>query len=218
MHEEFWHARWSSNEIGFHLNEVNPYLIRFWPELALPAGSRVLVPLCGKSLDLRWLVMQGYPVLGVELSRKAVEDFFAEQSLDYRLEEQGDFIRYCSTGLEILCGDFFALTAADVAQCTAVFDRAAMIALPPDMRSRYVNHLAGLLAPGCRGLLVTLEYPQELMPGPPFSVPEQEVRDRLMPSWRIEHLLREDVLKRNWRFAERGLSDLHESVYRLTHL
>jgi thiopurine S-methyltransferase len=120
--------------------------------------------------------------------------------------------------LEILCGDFFALTAADVAQCTAVYDRAAMIALPPDMRARYVAHMAGLLAAGCRGLLVTLEYPQEQMPGPPFSVPEQEVRDRLMPSWHIEHLLREDVLEHNGRFAERGLSDLHESVYRLSHL
>lgn len=216
MHQAFWHARWTSNEIGFHLGEANPWLLRFWPGLALPRGTRVLVPLCGKSLDLRWLLEQGYEVLGVELSRKAVEDFFAEQSLEYRMEEQGAFLRYRCAGLEVWCGDFFALTAADVAQCRAFYDRAALIALPPDMRSRYVMHLNGLLAPGCRGLLVSLEYPQEQMPGPPFSVPEAEVRARFSPHWQLERLQRSDVLGENRRFAERGLSELHEAVYRLS--
>ena len=215
MHEEFWHARWSGNEIGFHLKEVNPYLVRYWPGLALPAGSRVLVPLCGKSLDLRWLVTQGYSVLGVELSRKAVEDFFAEQCLDYTQTQHGTFSCYRTDGLELWCGDFFTLTAADVAECQGLYDRAALIALPAPMRERYVQHLRAILPGTARGLLVTLEYPQEQMEGPPFSVPEVEVRERLEGPWRLERLLSVDVLEQNWRFISRGLTALNEAVYYL---
>ncbi len=215
MHEEFWHTRWSNNEIGFHLKEVNPYLVRFWPGLGLPVGSRVLVPLCGKSLDLRWLMAQGYPVLGIELSSKAVEDFFDEQGLEYVQTQRGAFSCYCADGLQIWCGDFFALTAADVADCHGLYDRAALIALPEQMRERYVQHLRAILPGAARGLLVTLEYPQEQMDGPPFSVPEAEVRERLEGAWRLERLLSVDVLEQNWRFISRGLTVLHEAVYYL---
>ena len=215
MHEEFWHARWSGNEIGFHLKEVNPYLVRYWPGLALPAGSRVLVPLCGKSLDLRWLVTQGYPVLGVELSRKAVEDFFVELNLACTQSQHGVFSCYRADGLELWCGDFFALSAADVADCQGLYDRAALIALPAPMRARYVQHLNAILPCAAKGLLVTLEYPQEQMSGPPFSVPESEVRARLEKSWRVEPLLSVDVLELNDRFRARGVTALHEAIYRL---
>lgn len=217
MHEDFWHARWSSNEIGFHLGAVNPYLLEYWPGLGLPAGSRVLVPLCGKSLDLRWLREQGYRVLGVELSRKAVEDFFAEQGLAYTQTEQGAFSCYRADGLELWCGDFFALAAADVADCQGLYDRAALIALPAVMRERYVRHLSAILPGGTRGLLISLEYPQEQMDGPPFSVAEAEVRERLSGRWQLERLLHADVLQQNERFITRGLTALHETVYRLLH-
>ncbi|MBF7730828.1 thiopurine S-methyltransferase [Pseudomonas sp. N040] len=215
MHEDFWHARWSSNEIGFHLDAVNPYLLEYWPGLGLPRGSRVLVPLCGKSLDLRWLREQGYRVLGIELSRKAVEDFFAEQGLEYTRAEQGAFSCYRADGLELWCGDFFALQAADVADCQGLYDRAALIALPAPMRERYVQQLAAILPGACRGLLVTLDYPQEQMDGPPFAVPEAEVRERLAGAWQLERLLHADVLQQNQRFIQRGLTALHETVYRL---
>lgn len=215
MHEEFWHARWSSNEIGFHLNEVNPYLLSYWATLGLPAGSRVLVPLCGKSLDLRWLLAQGYRVLGIELSRKAVEDFFSEQALEHTVTEHGDFLCFQAGTLEIWCGDFFALTAAAVADCRALYDRAAMIALPLETRERYAARLTELLAAGCQGLLITLEYLQDQMAGPPFAVAQTEVHKSLSAHWDVEPLLCADVLQQNERFIERGLSQLHEAVYRL---
>jgi thiopurine S-methyltransferase len=215
MDHDFWHARWSSNEIGFHLKEVNPHLVGFWPTLGLPAGSRVLVPLCGKTLDMAWLLAQGHRVLGVELSRTAVEAFFAEQGLDYKVEEQGAFRRYRAGGLEIWSGDFFALNASDVADCQALYDRAALIALPADLRERYVAQLNAILPVDCRGLLISLEYPQAQMAGPPFAVPEAEVRERLSADWRLELLQRFDALKHNERFRERGLHELHEVIYRL---
>jgi thiopurine S-methyltransferase len=215
MHEDFWHARWARNEIGFHLGEVNPWLRKYWPALDLPAGSRVLVPLCGKSLDMIWLLAQGHRVLGVELSQLAVEAFFAEQGLPFTVDEQGAFRCYRAGALELWCGDFFALGTADVADCTALYDRAALIALPSELHRRYVAHVAAILPEDCRGLLISLDYPPEEMQGPPFPVPESEVHELLGPFWQIESMVHADVLGENWRFAERGLSALQESVYRL---
>src|ERR1700739_935957 len=114
MQPEFWHKKWESNQIGFHQPEVNPYLQRHWPDLAIPAQSRVLVPLCGKSLDLLWLAGRGHRVLGVELSQRAVEDFFREQQLQPQISEEGGFEVYRAGAIELRCGDFFALSANDV--------------------------------------------------------------------------------------------------------
>lgn len=216
MHEEFWQARWTRNEIGFHLREVNPYLQAHWANLQLPAGSEVLVPLCGKSLDMPWLAAQGCRVLGVELAAKAVGDFFAEQGLHATVSSDGGLQRHEAEGIALLQGDFFALTPAQAAGCSGYYDRAALIALPPEMRRRYVAHLQTLLPSGCRGLLVTLDYPQEQMDGPPFAVSDAEVHALYGEGWQIELLGEYEVRDKNWRFVERGLSRLHERVYRLT--
>ncbi|WP_374288987.1 thiopurine S-methyltransferase [Pseudomonas fluvialis] len=215
MEEAFWQARWAQGQIGFHLQEVNPYLQQHWPSLSIAPGSQVLVPLCGKSLDMAWLAGQGLRVLGVELADRAVEDFFAEQGLQPEVEQQGVLRLYRAAGVEIYCGDFFNVQAEHVAGCTALYDRAALIALPETMRARYVEHLAAILPGNCRGLLVSLEYAQEEMSGPPFSVSQAEIDARLSPYWQIELLARHDVLNENWRFLQRGLSSLHESIYRL---
>lgn len=215
MEEAFWQARWAQGQIGFHLQEVNPYLQQHWPSLSIAPGSQVLVPLCGKSLDMAWLAGQGLRVLGVELADRAVEDFFAEQGLQPEVEQQGVLRLYRAAGVEIYCGDFFDVQAEHVAGCTALYDRAALIALPETMRARYVEHLAAILPGNCRGLLVSLEYAQEEMSGPPFSVSQAEIDARLSPYWQIELLARHDVLNENWRFLQRGLSSLHESIYRL---
>ena len=215
MEEAFWQARWAQGQIGFHLQEVNPYLQQHWPSLSIALGSQVLVPLCGKSLDMAWLAGQGLRVLGVELAERAVEDFFAEQGLQPEVEQQGVLRLYRAAGVEIYCGDFFNVQAEHVAGCTALYDRAALIALPETMRARYVEHLAAILPGNCRGLLVSLEYAQEDMSGPPFSVSQAEIDARLSPYWQIELLARHDVLNENWRFLQRGLSSLHESIYRL---
>ena len=129
MEPTFWRERWARNQIGFHLPQVNPHLQRHWPQLGLAAGAQVLVPLCGKSLDLVWLASHGHPVLGVELSEQAVQAFFSEQGLTPRISQHGVFSVYQADVIEVWCGDFFALDAEAVADCCALYDRAALIAL-----------------------------------------------------------------------------------------
>ncbi len=218
MNEDFWQARWARNEIGFHQMEINPYLSRHWPALGLASGSRVLVPLCGKSLDLAWLAGQGFGVLGIELAEKAVHDFFAEHRLTPQVVRQGAFTVYRAGPVEVRCGDFFALEAADVADCRGLYDRAALIALPAAMRERYAAHLSAILPSGCRGLLVTLDYDQARMDGPPFAVADDEVRRLFGANWTLQLLEAPDVLQENWKFLQRGLARLDERVYRLERL
>ncbi|MGC1332566.1 thiopurine S-methyltransferase [Pseudomonas sp.] len=213
MQADFWRERWQRNQIGFHQAAVNPYLQRHWPLLAQHA--RVLVPLCGKSLDLAWLAGRGMRVLGVELAPQAVEAFFAEQGLQPEIVRRGDFTCYSAGDLELWCGDFFALNADDVAGCTAFYDRAALIALPPEMRERYVQHLAAILPAGCVGLLVTLDYDQDVLPGPPFSVPDQEVRALWGAGWQVEEVECRDILDKGGKFVSAGAKRLHERAYRL---
>ncbi|WP_439888206.1 thiopurine S-methyltransferase [Pseudomonas sp. MBLB4123] len=215
MDEAFWQARWAQGQIGFHQGEVNPYLQRYWPELALNGAGRVLVPLCGKSLDMAWLAARGHRVLGVELARQAVEGFFAERGLAPQISQHGAFEVYRAENIELWCGDFFALRAEHLADCAAFYDRAALIALPPPMRQRYAAHLGAILAPGSRGLLVSLDYEQAQMEGPPFAVGDAEVRGLFAAGWQVEGLETCDVLAENERFRQRGLRQLDERVYRL---
>jgi thiopurine S-methyltransferase len=216
MQPEFWHKKWASNQIGFHLPQVNPYLQRHWPELAIPARARVLVPLCGKSLDLLWLAGQGHQVLGIELSQTAVEDFFSEQQLAPEVSDAGAFKVYRAGAIELWCGDFFALTARDVADCAALYDRAALIALPPPMRERYGAHLQQILPAELRGLLITLDYDQAQLPGPPFAVEDDEVQRSLGCFWRLHMLQEQDVLGESWKFLRAGVARLVERVYRIS--
>jgi thiopurine S-methyltransferase len=214
MEPDFWHQRWQDNLIGFHQHELNPYLLEYWPQLELKDGSDVLVPLCGKTLDMRWLA-ERYPVRGVELSPRAVEDFFAEQQLAYSRRENGEFSIYDATGITLFCGDFFNLAPKTLGKVSAVYDRAALIALPQDMRARYVRHLNSLCRAGTRMLLVTLAYDQSDMNGPPFSVEDGEVHTLFDSDWQVERLFDDDVLAREAKFRERGLARLWETVYRL---
>ena len=216
MQPEFWHKKWASNQIGFHLSEVNPYLQRHWPELSMPATARVLVPLCGKSLDLAWLAGRGHQVLGVELSEKAIEDFFNEHQIQPQISEKGAFKVYRSDAIELWCGDFFALTASDVADCVAFYDRAALIALPAPMRERYAAHLQQILPQGVRGVLITLDYDQAQMPGPPFAVGDDEVKRLLGDLWQVQALEERDVLGESWKFLQAGVTRLEERVYRVS--
>jgi thiopurine S-methyltransferase len=215
MQPDFWHKRWELNQIGFHLSEVNPYLPRLWPKLGLAKGSRVLVPLCGKSLDLVWLASRGHQVLGIELSEKAVADFFSEQQLEPKISRQGAFTVYQVGSIEMWCGDFFALSAEDVADCVAVYDRAALIALPPEMRKQYAAHLTRILLSGCEGLLITLDYDQMQMAGPPFAVLDTETRSLLGDHWQLRVEEERDVLGESWKFLQSGVTRLDERVYRL---
>ncbi|WP_226455400.1 thiopurine S-methyltransferase [Pseudomonas sp. AF03-9] len=213
MEPKFWQERWARNQIGFHLPEVNPYLQRHWPPLA--EGAKVLVPLCGKSLDLMWLASQGLRVLGVELSEQAVEAFFSEQNLTPRITGRGVFKVYQADSIEIWCGDFFALDAEVLADCAALYDRAALIALPPLMRARYADHLNTLLPAGCQGLLITLDYEQVQKAGPPFAVTDEEVQLLLGEHWTLQVLQEQDILGESWKFVQDGVTRLEERVYQL---
>jgi thiopurine S-methyltransferase len=171
---EEWFARWRDNRIGFHEGRPNTYLERHADRL--DAGRRVLVPLCGKSEDLAFLAGRGHPVVGVELVEDAVRAFFAEHDLTPRVTSRGPFTAYAAGAITILAGDIFDATADLLGPVDALYDRAALIALPPEVRSRYVAHLRALLPAGAAGLVITLEYPEDEMAGPPFSVREPEVR------------------------------------------
>lgn len=216
MEPKFWQERWARNQIGFHLPEVNPYLPRHWPSLALAEDAKVLVPLCGKSLDLIWLASQGHRVLGVELSEQAVVAFFDEQNLTPRITRCGPFQVYQADSIELWCGDFFALDAQALADCTALYDRAALIALPPLMRAQYAEHLNNLLRPGCQGLLITLDYDQTQKAGPPFAVSDEEVKLLLGAHWSLQVIDEQDVLGESWKFVQDGVTRLDERAYRLS--
>jgi thiopurine S-methyltransferase len=173
MEQDFWQARWAEKKIAFHEGQANWYLTRHLEVLG-PAPRRVLVPLAGKTEDLAFLAAAGYEVVAVELVEDAVKAFFAEHGLTPTVQADGPLVRYQAGGITFHAGDFFAFSTAPV---EAFYDRAAMVALPPGLRSRYVSHLQGLLAPGARGLLVALEYPAGQLEGPPFSIDAGMVQD-----------------------------------------
>ena len=215
MQPEFWHDRWHANRIGFHGDRPLPLLARHWPALRLEAGSRVFVPLCGKSLDMVWLAGQGHRVLGIELSALAIEQFFAERGLEPSVAPGPAGVHYAAGPWELVEGDAFAIPAGVLADCAGVYDRAALVALPDDMRATYVATAWRRLPATCRGLLVTLEYPQAEKAGPPFSVAEAEVRERFDRDWSVELLERRDILAEEDAFRADGVSALHTAAYRL---
>jgi len=215
MQPDYWLERWRESRIGFHQAAPTPMLVAHWPAVGAEAGSRVFVPLCGKTHDMAWLAGQGHRVLGAELSPLAVAQFFEEQGLAAATREADDGVHHVSGPIELVQGDVFALEAATLADCTAVFDRAALIALPPEMRQRYVREVYGRLPRGCRGLLVTLEYPQHEKAGPPFAVPEEEVRTLFGDRWQVTLLERQDILDQQPAFREEGVTALAAAAYRL---
>lgn len=217
MEADFWHERWENNLTGFHLDEVNPYLKEYWANLNLKAGARVFVPLCGKTLDLIWLADQGYEVIGIELSPLAVEAFFTENNLSAQHTQIAGLDCWQSENISFFCGDFFNLTPEILGQIDAVYDRASLIALPPTMRPEYIEKLSELVQ-AAPNLLVTLEYDQSKMGGPPFSVSEDEIKSLYQARYRVKPLISQDVLGNNVKFRDKGLDALNECIYQLEPL
>jgi thiopurine S-methyltransferase len=215
MEPGFWHARWRDGLIGFHQPDVNRHLLAHAGRLELGRDARVFVPLCGKSLDMLWFRRQGHGVLGVELSPVAAAAFFTENNIDVTRSQRGAFECWSGDGIEILCGDFFDLDPAFLDGVTAVYDRASLVALPVALRRRYARHIADLIVPGSRLLLVTFEYAQHEMDGPPFSVREDEVHELYDRDFAVQRLDAIDVLEENARFRERGLSAITEKIFLL---
>lgn len=180
MEHNYWHERWSLKQIGFHQAEINPLLQRFWSALKLAPGDEVLVPLCGKSKDMLWLHRQGHPVLGVELSQLALQELISEHGLSGKPVQHEHYCGYDLPDMTLLCGDFFHLSAEDCCEARAVYDRAALVALPPAMRANYVRHLLEILPKGCQILLIGMEYASS--GGPPFCVEQAEIERLFAPA------------------------------------
>jgi thiopurine S-methyltransferase len=218
LQPEFWHDRWRTGQIGFHQSAVDPHLRRYWPEFGLASDSRVFVPLCGKSLDLPWLCERGHFVNGVDLSNVALESLCMEHGIPARRRVLRDFDVFEATQLHLYRGDFFTLTSELLGPIAAVYDRAALISWTPDVRAAYVEHITELTNPGTQTLLVTMEYPQEQMKGPPFSLGSDEVERLYARHHEIQALSREDILANEPRLRSRGVTQLHEACYRLTRV
>ena len=166
MDPDFWHDRWRNAQIGFHQPRPNEKLITHWPELGSPAASPVFVPLCGKSLDMVWLAERGHRVIGIELSEVAIDEFFKGQNLTPETRQIG-FLRLKSAGpYKLYCGDYFAMSPELLDGTRTIYDRAALIALPPEMRRSYTAHLDELF--GATYVIDECRRDEDISPPPKF--------------------------------------------------
>ena len=201
MKPEFWISKWAANQIGFHQDNIHPLLVKYWPLLNLNSESRVLVPLCGKSKDMIWLAEQKHQVIGIELSDVAIESFYKENRLKIG-KRIGNV--YHSQNNDIINADFFSISNQQIGKVEAVYERGSLVALPQNIRTDYINHLKSLLDPGTLILLITLEYNENIITPPPFSITRDQV-DELYLSWSYLETIVSDV---------KGLPAT-ESVYRI---
>ena len=220
MDTEYWLQRWREGRTGWHHEAVMPLLEKHWPSLGVPRNSRVFVPLCGKSLDMLWLSRQGMRVLGVDVSPIAIESFLAENQLHARTRSAAEGTHYEVTNapggdVEIVNGDVFEVDSGAIRQCKAFYDRAALIAMPAPTRTQFARDVYMQLPAGSSGLLITLDYPEHQMQGPPFSVDEAEVHRLFDAQWKVERLERRDILASQPSFSEQGVTALHTAVYAL---
>ncbi len=184
MDPDFWHRRWERNEIGFHEDEANAMLVAHFRLLALPGNARVFVPLCGKTRDLAWLLSQGYRVVGAELSQLAIDQLFADLGAVPDIVAVGDLLHYSAPGIDIYVGDIFDLSRDRIGPVDAIYDRAALVALPTDIRDRYAAHIVQITDKAPQ-FLICFDYDQTLMQGPPFSINADEVARIYSPRYDI---------------------------------
>lgn len=222
MEADFWLDKWHQGKIGFHQAKVNSRLLRFWPTLNVSKSGSVLVPLCGKTLDMLWLHESGYNVVGIELSDVALRDFFEENDLSYSEKKQGGYKVLQgtgkATGIHLMQADLFDLKASDIGLISSVYDRASLVAMPPKLRDQYSSAIARLVPKSAPGLLLSMSYDESEMDGPPFSVPESDVRAVLSESFDIQELGHSEGPEIRGNLADLGLSTLEERVYRLDRL
>lgn len=212
MEASFWHQKWEKNEIGFHELRPHPFLVTFFSFLDLKANARVFVPLCGKSLDMIWLINQGYEVIGVELSPIAVEHFFKENNLAPKISNENNFTIYQADKIKIYIGDFFEFKQEQLGKIDAIYDRAALVALPIEIRSKYTTHLKNI-SKQAPILLISFEYDQRALSGPPFSISKDELKKHYSKHYRLD-LLRENLLEGGLK----GKCEAMEQAWHITRL
>ena len=192
MDKEFWLNSWAENRIGFHESAPHPKLIKFMDRLNVPLKGTVFLPLCGKTVDFDWLITNGYRAVGAEFSHDAIKEVFERNSMLPQIEKQGPLTVYRSENLTLYAGDIFNLSAKAIGPVDGVFDRAALVALPEDTRRTYGAHLS-VITNHAPQLLVTFEYDQSQMQGPPFAVLEQEVKTLYDGRYILENLERKPL-------------------------
>lgn len=184
MKHEFWTQRWENDEVGFHLDTVNPLLAEHFSELKLSPQARVLIPMCGKTQDIPWLLAKGHRVAGIELSEIAITQFFDDLGLTPEITESGALQHYRAPSIDIFVGDVFAVTSSMLGPIDAVYDRGALVALPLDMRTQYAPHLIKVTA-GAPQLVIAYDYDQKQMEGPPFSITREELSSHYQDTHRL---------------------------------
>lgn len=214
MEHDFWHTRWQENRIGFHLPDINDRLLEHHASLAMIENETVFIPLCGKTHDIKFFIEQGHDVIANELSPLAVTDFFKENALEFKQETRSPFVLYQADQLRFYQGDFFKLEQTDLAKVSIVYDRAALVAMPKEMRQQYAKKLIQTLPQKVKILLVTLEYDQNLKQGPPFSVIENEVFQLYQADFKISCLAEDDTEKKQRSASSQGLK-MVEKTYLL---
>lgn len=206
MHPEFWHERWQKREIAFHQAAANPLLVNWFNQLLLAPGASVFLPLCGKSLDIHWILAQGYKVIGAELSEMAVQELFAELGLMPEVSCEGSLTLYQADKLQVFVGDIFQLSQTVLGSVAAIYDRAALVALPEAMRQLYAQHLI-TISQSAPQLVICFEYDQKQLPGPPFSVDKDEMHKLYSNAYSLNCLEKRNVpggLKRKCPASEVG--------------
>ncbi len=211
-----WHRHWTRPNPGFHEGQVNRYLLKHLPLFCLPSAATIFVPLCGKAVDILWLSEQGYKVIGVELSQVAVESFFAESGLQFSSQSDGAFVRYQAHNITLYQGDYLDLQAQHLAGCALVYDRAAIVAIESFNRAAYKQKMLQIIPAATPMLMVTLDYDQQQMSGPPFSVPVAEIVELYGNEYDIELLESNEQIEERSRWRDQGLTSLIESALKLS--
>ncbi len=210
-----WLKFWENNETNWHGDKITQELVEYFELFELEPRDKVFVPLCGKSLDMLYIMSQGFSVVGVEISEIGVRQFFSENNLAYKITKVDDFDLYSTENLEIYCGDFFALTSKHLNNVKSVFDRKSLIALEPEVRQKYVKHLNDIISLGARILLVTLQYPQYQMSGPPFSVDKSEVESLFSMAFESQELRSFNDIENESKLTRAGVDYINNAAYYL---
>ena len=208
-----WLEFWENNEINWHSDDVTQELEEYLGLLKLKTGDKVFFPLCGKSVDMIYLLNKGFSIIGVELSEIGIKQFFLENGLDSKITQVGEFDLYSTKNIEIYHGDFFSLTLKHLCDVKAVFDRKSLIALDQNLRQKYVKYLNDIISLGVRILLITLNYPQHQMSGPPFSVDKSEVESLFSMTFKYQELKSFQDIENGSKLASAGVDYIENAVY-----
>lgn len=201
MKHEFWHDKWQKNEIGFHLNQPHSLLVKYIDSLNLEKNNRIFLPLCGKSLDIHWLLAQGYHLIGIDLSPIAIEELISELAIPFTERKLEKLTHYHHPQIDLFVGDFFELTSSNIGKIDAIYDRAALVALPEEMRTDYAQHLMQISNQATQ-LLISFEYDQSVMAGPPFSISPQQLKDYYSKQYQLQLLDSQTELLKGKVYAE----------------